>query len=75
MQTTLKIETPVLELVLSNGPFYDFDWQPNRRYWTGRVVTVPEPYQAGDSEPFDHHMRGHNRTMVFNASPTAESGC
>jgi hypothetical protein len=34
---------------------------------------VPLPWQASDSGWFDHHERGHNRTIWFNRSPTADS--
>jgi hypothetical protein len=46
LRCVLKIEWPVLGLVLRNGvPFYD-EWQPDRRYWNGRTVVVPVPFQS-----------------------------
>lgn len=47
VRTVLKIEWPVL---LPKGGLWsghDFDWQPGRLFWNGRLVrNVPEPWQA-----------------------------
>jgi len=41
---TLKIEYPVLGLILHDGLFYD-QWKPDQKYWCGHRVKVPMPYQ------------------------------
>lgn len=48
MIVTMKIEIPVLGLVLHDGPFYDV-WQPNRRYWSGQVVKIPQPFTTTEN--------------------------
>lgn len=55
MKTMMKIEWPVLNLVLSSGLFYANNWQPDQHYWNGRNVEVPEPFQGGPILPFMHH--------------------
>jgi hypothetical protein len=39
-----------------------------------RRIPAPEPWQAGEPAPFDHHERGSNRTIKFNCPGTAEAG-
>jgi hypothetical protein len=49
----MKIEWPVIyepnkRFVLDGGRlFHDMNWQPDRRYWSGRIVRgLPMPLQA-----------------------------
>jgi hypothetical protein len=43
-------------------------WTPQNQPWLYR------PYDEENHPWFDHHMRGQNRTMIFNGAGTGESG-
>lgn len=62
MHTVLSIRT---NSVFWQGGFGTIPFDHNN-------IVVPEPYQAGEPASFDHHERGHNRTIWFNRSPTPE---
>lgn len=70
MRTTLRVFTILRQTAAGGGPF--FHTYVNLSCFH-RIVLVPEPYQAGtDPEPFDHHERGHNRTIWINRAPTMD---
>jgi hypothetical protein len=68
----MRIEHPVLGLRYSKTgrPFYDMNWQPDQKYWTGHQVVVPEPYQAGVADqfqpvlPWDYTLGSDHRTVT-----------